>query len=399
MPKSHLLDPIQILYGPQKSLVKDAVLIINNEIKAFGEEARQQGNKLGIKTQSSPFKLLAPCLVDPHSFLEEPITSRCETLSTLKKKAACAGFGQIALLPRSKTWRDQSSHLQGFKNSNSDIYIHLWGGFSEAGNGLKLSTHSELLRNGAIGLADDDSMIPIELLNRSLELEEIGSFPILLAPRDLAIQEDGMVRECVETLRAGWAPDPVASETIPLSQILQLHQQYPKACLRLMNISTAKGAAMIANSKTKPMTSVCWWHLIKDTSLLANNELGWRVVPSLGSPKDRIALIQAVKNRTITAIAVHSIPLDEEETILPPDKRLPGLSGYQLVLPLLWQELVVKSKWSIEELWEALSFGPSRMLKVNEEYLNIGSRRWLLFDPEKSWVQKVNSQNVKCFVF
>ena len=164
-----------------------------------------------------------------------------------------------------------------------------------------------------------------------------------------------------------------------------------------MNISTAKGVAMVENSKTKPMTSVCWWHLIKDTSSLSNNELGWRVVPSLGSPKDRTALIKGVNKRTITAIAVHSLPLDEEETILPPDKRLPGLSGYQLVLPLLWQELVVKLKWKIEELWEALSFGPSRMLNLNEESLIIGSKRWLIFDPEKVWIQNIDSKtNTYC---
>ena len=150
---------------------------------------------------------------------------------------------------------------------------------------------------------------------------------------------------------------------------------------------------MLANSETKPMASVCWWHLIKDSASLSNNELGWRVVPSLGSPKDRTALIQGLRQKTITAIADHAIPLDEEETQLPPDKRLPGLSGYQLVLPLLWQELVVISNWKVEHLWEALSFGPSRMLNLDEEYLSIGSRRWLVFDPERSWVHKVRSLN------
>ncbi len=387
---SQLLDPIQILYGSHKSLVKDAVLIVDGKIKAFGAEARKQGQKLGIKTKSSPSKLLAPCLVDPHSVLEDPVNSRCETLESLRIKAAHAGYGQIALLPRSKTWRDQSSRLQGFNNSNSEVLIHLWGGFSEGGNGSKLSIHSELLQNGAIGLADDDRMIPIGLLCRALKLDEAGTSPILLAPRDIEIQEDGMVRECVETLRAGWQPDLISSETIPLSQALELHAQYPKTSLRLMNISTAKSVSMIAESKTKPMTSVCWWHLIKDTASLSNTELGWRVVPSLGSPNDRISLIEGLKERTITDIAVHSIPLDEEETILPPDKRLPGLSGYQLVLPSLWQELIVQAKWKVEELWEALSFGPSRMLNINEECLSIDSRRWLIYDPEKTWMQDIN---------
>jgi len=240
-------------------------------------------------------------------------------------------------------------------------------------------------------------MLPVGLLKRALTLGEMKDFPVLLAPRDIEIQDNGLVREGVETLRAGWHPDPLASETLPLRQLLELHQQHPAASIRIMNISTAEGVSMIFNSKTKPMASVCWWHLINDSASLSDNDLGWRVVPSLGRPTDRIALIKGLLKRTITAVAVHGVPLDEEETKLPQDQRLPGLSGYQLVLPSLWQELVVKSGWTIEQLWESISFGPSRMLNLDEEQLMIGSRRWLLFDPNAAWVQTLdNKQSPFC---
>ncbi len=392
MPESQLLDPVQILPGPNKPLVQDAVLISDSQIKAFGAEARKQGKALGAKVKSSPHQLLAPCLVDPHSFLEEPFNSRSETLATLRKKAAHAGYGQIALLPRSPSWRDRADHLRGFKNNNSDVFFHLWGGFSKGGKGDELAPHAELLNHGAIGLAEDDSMIPIGLLKRGLSLGEMRKYPVLLAPRDKGIQEGGLVREGVETLRAGWSPDPVASETVPLGQLLELHRQHPTTSMRLMNISTAEGVSMISNSNASPMASVCWWHVITDTASLSKLDLGWRVVPSIGRPKDRLALIQGLLDGTITAIAVHGLPLDEEETKLPQDKRLPGLSGYQLVLPSLWQELIVKSGWKIEQLWEVLSFGPSRMLNLQEEYLRIGSRRWLLFDPDEAWIQTLDNQ-------
>ncbi len=392
MSKSQLLDPVQILYGSHKPIVQDAVLISNGKIKAFGEQARKQGEAMGIKAKSSSNQLLAPCLVDPHSILEEPFNGRSETLISLRKKAAHAGYGQLALLPRSPSWRDQADRLRGFDDPNSDVLIHLWGGFSKNGNGLELSPHAELLQHGAIGLAEDDKIITINLLKRGLTLGEIKNSPILLAPRDKDIQEGGLVREGVEALRAGWLPDPIASETLPLGHLLELHNQHPETSIRLMNISTAKGVSMLANSKTKPMASVCWWHLIKDNASLSKNELGWRVLPSLGCPKDRMALIQGLQERTIHAIAVHAIPLDEEETKLPPDIRLPGLSGYQLVLPSLWQELVIKANWKIEQLWEALSFGPSRILNLKEESLNIESRRWLVFDPEKEWIQSIDKK-------
>ena len=62
--------------------------------------------------------------------------------------------------------------------------------------------HADLLEHGAIGLADDDQIIPLALLERGLLLGE------MILPRacgeDPLLQEDGIVRDGVETLRAGW---------------------------------------------------------------------------------------------------------------------------------------------------------------------------------------------------
>ena len=94
-----------------------------------------------------------------------------------------------------------------------------------------------------------------------------------------------------------------------------------------------------------------------------------------------------LKKKIITAIAVHAIPLDEEDIQHPPNQRAPGLAGHQLILPSMWNELVEKGGLSIEDLWKFLSFGPSSILGLPEEKLTIGSNRWLIFDPNKSWVQ------------
>ena len=83
---------------------------------------------------------------------------------------------------------------------------------------------------------------------------------------------------------------------------------------------------------------------------------------------------------------VYLFPLDEEELQLPTDKQIPGISGHQLVLPSLWQELVVKSGCPIEKLWSTLSFGPSKMLNLPEERLSCESNRWILFNPDERWV-------------
>ena len=57
-----------------------------------------------------------------------------------------------------------------------------------------------------------------------------------------------------------------------------------------------------------------------------------------------------------------------------------------------WDQLVRKSGWEVEKLWEKISFGPSKLLNQAEEKLSLNSNRWLLFDPEKEWVQS-NEEN------
>jgi dihydroorotase len=126
---------------------------------------------------------------------------------------------------------------------------------------------------------------------------------------------------------------------------------------------------------------------VQDRSSQTAEATHWFLTPSIGGQRDRRALIQALGEGKINAVAVHGIPLDDEECLLPPDQRPKGLSGHHLVLPTLWQHLVVDLDWSVNQLWQALSFGPARLLGQDEERLSIGSNRWLLFDPDQTWDQ------------
>ena len=209
------------------------------------------------------------------------------------------------------------------------MQVHLWGGFSRGGDGRELAPHGDLLEHGAIGLADDDALVSVPLLERGLVLGEMGSCPVLVAPRDQDLQGDGLMRHGVETLRAGWTGDPLSSETQPMSALLTLHQRHPERQLRLMNLSTAAAVEQLNACPSPPLCSVSWWHLIAERSRLSSCDAGLRVQPSLGGELDRRALIGAVLDRTITAVAVHAIPLDAEDMLLPMDQRQPGLHPHR----------------------------------------------------------------------
>ncbi len=322
---------------------------------------------------------LGPALVDPHSVLEDPLQGRAETLDSLAVAAVAGGYGTVALLPWGRSWRDRPERLE--LRWPDPLRLRLWGSFSLDGAERELAPHAEQIACGAVGLACGTDLPPLLLLERGLSLGEMGAAPVLVAPRDASLVGRGFVREGVETLRAGWPPDPLISETLPLQALLALAATPAGAPLRLMNLSTAASVALLRGCEHPPPASVCWWHLVADSSRLDPAEEGWRLVPSLGGPADREALIAALAEGLIGAVSIQHQPLDTEEQLLPLDQRRPGLAGHGLALGWLWRELVGHRGWSPALLWERLCWGPSRFLGLEPETLVVGSRRWVLFDP------------------
>ena len=385
-PELFWLQQVDLLEAEGLEPRRTDVLIEQGCLAAIGSDASTRAAAHGLQPIAAEGWLLAPSLVDPHSCLEEPANGRAETLYSLQRSALAAGYGTLALLPRALSWRDRPERLQ-LPSADGAPELLLWGSFSDGGAGEDLAGHADQLQAGAIGLAENAHCPPLALLERGLELGECGESPVLLAPRDPALCQGGVVRYGVEALRAGWPTDPCISETLPLQSLLALARRHPQRRLQLMNLSTAEAVELLRAQprEHRPEATVCWWHLLADSGSLDPIDEGWRVVPPLGTPSDRQALQQALAEGLIQAVAVHHEALDPEEQLLPLDQRSPGVAGHRFVLPCLWQELVVGQSWSAAQLWRALCFGPARLLGLEAPRLAIGSQRWLLFDPARRW--------------
>ncbi|MFM8545250.1 MAG: dihydroorotase, partial [Vulcanococcus sp.] len=288
-PPALLLEQVQLLEGPDQPPVVTTVLLEAGAFSAQGETARQRGAALGLTPLQAEGWWLAPCLIDPHSQLEAPWLGTAETLASLERSAIAAGYGSVALLPKAQDWRDRPDRLQPL-GSAAGLQWLLWGSFSRGGEGQELAGHGDQLAAGAVGLAEGENAPPLALLERGLSLGECGRAPLLLAPRDPALSHHGFVREGVETLRAGWPPDPVVSETVPLRGLLALAQHHPGVRLQLMNLSTAAAVELLAPlpPQGRPEATVCWWHLLADSAGLDPLAEGWRMVPPLGNGADRL---------------------------------------------------------------------------------------------------------------
>jgi dihydroorotase len=307
MASALLLRQVNVLEGPGQPPVQRDVWLEGGRLGWWSEDPSLPPR------ESPPERVveasgwwLAPPLVDPHSVLEDPLLGRSETLASLARAAATGGYGTVALLPWAKPWRDRPERLQ--LAWPSPLRLGLWGSFSVEGADDDLALQAEQLAAGALGLAGSNQLPPLALLERGLRLGEMGRHPVLVAPRDASLTREGFVRERVEALRAGWPTDPPLSETLPLQTVLNLRALHPNGALRLMNISTAESVSLLRSHPNPPLASVSWWHLLADSGRLHPADEGWRVVPSLGGPEDRTALVKALREGLLTAVAVHIRP-------------------------------------------------------------------------------------------
>ncbi len=380
------LHQVDLLAAPgETAFGSDALIDSQGRLELWGEGVAPRAEALGLGPTAARGWLLAPPLVDPHSVLKQPWHELEENLASLGAAAAAGGYGTVALLPWAQPWRDRPERLQGLQWPEP-LRLRLWGSLCRDGGDDELALHREQLHAGAIGLAGGDHLPPLALLERGLLLGEMGERPLLLAPRQPELCCGGFVRESVEGLRAGWPLDPPLSETLPLQSLLTLAAARAERRLVLMNLSTAGAVELLAAASSPLPATVSWWHLLADAANLHPTAEGWHLVPSLGRPHDRQALIEGLRRGVISAVAAHHLALDPEEQLLPVDQRRPGLAAHGarhgLVLPCLWQELVNRQGWSAAELWQVLCWGPADLLGEPCESLQSGSQRWLLFDPQ-----------------
>ena len=385
MGKTFFFENIKILMGPHEDVCKDSILIVNGKIKAFGEEAKKEAFKQNITQSESANKLVAPLLVDSHSILNNPLTGINDDLENLKLRAKKSGFGSVTILPNSNNWRDQPEKIPFQKISNSDINIYFWGSFSLDGKGMNLSPHNELLNSGVVGL-EIGNCLNSTIIAKGLTLDSIKSFPVLFSLNPKYPLHRGMVYKDLQSLQSGFYVIENNNETFDIKNILGFKNIFQDKKFIIKNISDANSLKELNKQDFSINVTVSWWNLVADTNNLKFDDLGWKVDPPLGSHNNRNSLIKGLEDDLIQAIAVNSVSLNDENTFTPINQRKNGISTFELVLPLLWRELIIKRKWSILKLWKHLSFNPSNLLGISEEKICLESNRWLIFDPDAEWL-------------
>ncbi|NJK37155.1 MAG: dihydroorotase [Oscillatoriales cyanobacterium RM2_1_1] len=431
---AELLRQVRVL-NPQWGTDQIAdVLIVDGMIGAIQPQITDWPRETQV--QDCQGWVLGPGLWDLYSHGGEPGFEERETLASLLAAAQAGGFTRITLLPDTDPAVDNPAVLSLFsqklsRNPAQNCQLQVWGALTQGVGGTRMTELGELAESNIVGFADGQPIQDLVLLRRILEYLNPLNKPIALACGDRTLAGNGVIREGKDAICSGLPGIPVYAETAALGAILELvaGTQTP---VHLMGISTARSVELIQAAKARqlPITaSTTWMHLLLNTEAISGFPGGefvgesreepprapaqasettpfnfiptpydpsLRLDPPLGTPTDQRVLIQAVATGIIDAIAVNHTPYTYEEKTVAFADAPPGAIGLELVLPLLWQELVTSRQWSALTLWQALSLKPAHCLGQSLPEMAPGQPAELtLFNPQQPWTitpQTLNSR-------
>ena len=331
--------------------------------------------------------ILAPGLIDLYSHSGEPGFEDRETLTSLREAAIAGGFTRLNLLPDTHPAIDSPSTISWIR-SRTDARINAWGALTIDAKGQQMTELVELAEAGIVGFADGRPISNLALIRRILEYAQPLNTAISLWACDSGLAGNGVMREGANSIRFGLPGVPMMAETAPLSALLECIAEIGTP-VHLMRISTARSVELIRAAKSRgiPITaSTTWLHLLLNTDAIESYDPNLRVDPPLGNPTDQEALIQAVLEGVIDAIAVDHTPHTYEDKTVAFGEAPTGAIGLEFALPLLWQFLVESGRWSALDLWRSFTTHSARCLNQSFPEISPGTAIDLvLFDPNQKW--------------
>lgn len=327
--------------------------------------------------------VLGTGLIDLYSNSSEPGHESRETISELVQAAKNGGFATIGILPNTQPAIDDIAALEFWRNvqqKHGDI-LQPWGAITKGLEGKQLTDIAELSES-VIGFTDSKPIANLLLVRRAMEYIKPFGKPIALFPQNPDLAGSGVIREGKWSLQYGLTGYPAAAETTALAALIEL-VRLTKTPTHFMRLSTAQSVELIAQAKNDglPVTaSTTWLHLCHCDRDLATYDPNLRLSPPLGSECDRMALIAGVKSGAIDSIAIDHTPCAYEEKVVPFEVAPVGAIGLELALPVLWQNLVITGLLTANQLWQALSVNPAKILGLAQP------KPSTLFDPSLEWL-------------
>ncbi|MCH7504232.1 dihydroorotase [PVC group bacterium] len=377
-----VVDPKNKIHGTMDVLVKDGKIAdVKKGLQTDGDVVEGKG------------RVLVPGLVDMHVHLREPGCEGAETIDSGCRAAAKGGFTGVACMPNTTPPIDSAGTVRYIleKAKSSACRVFPVGTISKERAGKELAPFGELIENGVYGFTDDGSgVMDSGLMRRALEYSKMFNKALMPHEEDELLSAHGAMHEGGVSTRLGIPGIPRAAEECMMERDIRLVKCFGGR-LHITHVSTKGGVEIIRQAKAEglPVTGESaphYWTLFdKDVNFNTN----FKMYPPLRTPEDGEAIIEGLKDGTLDAIVTDHAPHAEANKDVEYNVAAFGIIGLETSLGLVLTTLYHKKILDLEAIIERMSYGPCRILGVENQGIAKGADAHLtLIDLEKEWIVK-----------
>ena len=377
-----LIDPATGLDQQGELLVRDG------HIADLGASLGRPDGAVVVEGNSA---VLCPGLVDMRAELGEPGGVYRETIPSAALAAAAGGITTVAALPDTTPAIDEPALvrlLQARGEEIGSLTVLAYGALTRGCQGRELAELGLLREAGAVAFTDGGRAIgPARLMRMALEYARGFGARIVQHAEEPSLAEGGAATEGEQATRMGLRGIPAEAEAIMVARDIRL-AALTGGAVHFAHVSTAAALDLIRAAKADGLEITC------DTAppYFDLNETaigGYRTYAKLSPPlrceADRLAVVAALSDGTIDAIASDHQPRGMDDKRVPFGQAAPGGAGLSTLLGITLAQ-VHGGSLSLARAIELLTLRPARLLGSTAGTLARGAAADLcLFDLERIW--------------
>ncbi len=337
--------------------------------------------------------LLAPAFVDPHVHLRTPGREDEETIESGTKAAAAGGFCAIFAMPNTEPVVDSAAVLGALveaARTEAEVPLGFLAAITKGQQGGELTEMGELADAGAAAFSDDG--VPVAtpgLMRRALQYSAVARLRLALHCEEPTLSRGGQMHEGAVSAELGFTGYPSVAESVMVERDLALaaYEDRPLHILHLSARESVEAVQAALEAGVEATAEVTPHHLCLTDEAVRSLDSNVKMNPPLRSADDRTALIEALKDGTIGAIATDHAPHARHEKEVPFEAAPFGVTGLETAFASLYTNLVVPGLLPLETLIERMSAGPARVYGMTPPKIEVGApANLVLLDTAGAWL-------------
>jgi dihydroorotase len=394
----HLIDPAAGVDGLKDILLKDGRVA---EIASPGKLKLANGAEVLDGTGLT----VAPGLVDIHVHLREPGQGYKETIATGTAAAAAGGFTSVAAMPNTRPVNDSPEITRWMQAPERGASIRVFpiAAATRGSKGEAINDYAALKSAGAVAVTDDGyPILKDNIMRETLAAAARVGLSVIQHAEDTRLTQGASMNAGPTAFRLGLRGMPPEAESGIVERDIRLVTELRDARIHLHVAHTSTAAALTAvrqarRSGLRVTCEVAPHHFLLTEEHVGQYDTNAKMNPPLRSAADRDAMIEAILDGVVDAIATDHAPHAIHEKEVEFENAPNGITGLETALGLSIRWLHKEWKLPLGRVLSLLSAQPAALLNLKGRgTLTVGSfADVVVFDPKAEWTYKVRDAKSK----